>query len=206
MIEASALELTEIYPGLEVHGVVGDFAHDLHRIPAGDHRLFVFLGGTIGNLYPNERADFLGRLRGLMADGDRLLVGTDLVKGTETLEAAYNDRAGVTAEFNRNVLSVLNDSVGADFDPDAFEHVAFFDADNSWIEMRLRSTRDQRVRVSGCDLAVDFAAGEEMRTEISTKFTREGIERELATAGLELDAFHTDDEGLFGLSVAALPG
>ena len=206
VIEASALELTEIYPGLEVHGVVGDFAHDLHRIPAGDHRLFVFLGGTIGNLYPNERADFLGRLRGLMADGDRLLVGTDLVKGTETLEAAYNDSAGVTAEFNRNVLSVLNDSVGADFDPDAFEHVAFFDADNSWIEMRLRSTRDQRVRVSGCDLAVDFAAGEEMRTEISTKFTREGIERELAPAGLELDAFHTDDEGLFGLSVAALPG
>jgi L-histidine N-alpha-methyltransferase len=206
VIEASAIELTEMYPGLEVHGVVGDFAHDLHRIPRGDHRLFVFLGGTIGNFYPDERAEFLGRLRELMAGGDRLLVGTDLVKSTETLEAAYNDSAGVTAQFNRNVLSVLNDAVGADFDPQAFEHVAFFDEANSWIEMRLRSLRDQRVTISGCQLDVEFAAGEEMRTEISTKFTRERIEHELAAAGLELDAFHTDDDGLFGLSVAALPG
>jgi L-histidine Nalpha-methyltransferase len=203
VIEASAAELVEIYPGLEVHGVVGDFAHDLHRIPPGERRLFAFLGGTIGNLYPPERAEFLGRVRDLMTEGDRLLIGTDLVKDRAVLEAAYNDSAGVTAEFNRNALLVLNSSFDADFDADAFEHVAFFDEENSWIEMRLRSTCAQTVRIEAAGLDVAFAEGEELRTEVSTKFTRAGVERELAAVGLALEAFHTDADGLFGLSVAA---
>jgi L-histidine Nalpha-methyltransferase len=206
VIEASARELVEIYPGLTVHGVVGDFGNDLDSIPPGDHRLFAFLGGTIGNLHPAERAAFLGQLRDLMADGDRLLLGCDLVKDRAVLEAAYNDSEGVTAEFNRNVLRVLNRSLGGDFEPDSFEHVAFFDADSAWIEMRLRSTRPQTVRLEGASLDIRFEAGEDLRTEISAKFTRAGVEAELDAAGLRLEAFHTDAAGLFGLAVASLDG
>ena len=204
VVEACAAELTELYPGLAVHGVVGDFSRDLDRIPGGERRLFAFLGGTIGNLYPAERAEFLGRVAKLMAPGDRLLIGTDLVKDRALLEAAYNDSAGVTAEFNRNVLRVLNQSLDADFDPAAFEHVAFFDEANSWIEMRLRAKGAQTVRIAGAQLEVTFEDGEELRTEISSKFTRDAVARELRGAGLRLDAFHTDDGGLFGLAVAAL--
>ena len=163
-----------------------------------------FLGGTIGNLYPPERARFLERVRGLMTEGDRLLIGTDLVKDRAVLEAAYNDSAGVTAEFNRNVLRVLNESLEADFAPEAFEHVAFFDEANSWIEMRLRSNGAQTVRIEGAELEVTFEDGEELRTEISAKFTRDAVDRELHAAGLRLDDFHTDDGGLFGLAVASL--
>jgi L-histidine N-alpha-methyltransferase len=202
VIEASAGELTQMYPGLRVHGVVGDFGHDLHRIPPGDRRLFVFLGGTIGNLYPPERAEFLARLRALMSPSDRLLLGTDLVKDKRVLEAAYNDSEGVTAEFNRNALHVLNARVGADFDPQAFEHRAFYDERNSWIEMRLRSTCDQTVRLETANIDVHFAAGEELRTEISTKFTRAGVEQELSDADLVLEKFYTDEDDLFGLSLA----
>ena len=204
MVEACADELTELYPGLDVHGVVGDFEQHLERVPDGERRLFAFLGGTIGNLYPAERAEFLAALRDLMGPTDRLVIGTDLVKDRAMLEAAYNDSLGVTAEFNRNVLRVLNDNLGADFDPDAFEHVAFFDEANSWIEMRLRANGAQRVRIDGAQLEVEFADGEEMRTEISAKFTREAVERELRAAGLGLDGFLTDGAGLFGLAFAAL--
>lgn len=206
VVEACAAELTELYPGLSVHGVVGDFGRDLDRIPAGDGRLFAFLGGTIGNLYPDERAEFLARVAGLMTSDDRLLIGTDLVKDRAVLEAAYNDSAGVTAEFNRNVLRVLNESLDADFDPAAFEHVAFFDEANSWIEMRLRSKGAQTVRIEGAQLEVTFEDGEELRTEISSKFTRDAVERELRDAGMRLDDFHTDGGGLFGLAVASLTG
>jgi L-histidine N-alpha-methyltransferase len=204
VVEACAAELTELYPGLSVHGVVGDFGRDLDRIPDGDGRLFAFLGGTIGNLYPPERAEFLARIAGLMTDADRLLIGTDLVKDRAVLEAAYNDSAGVTAEFNRNVLRVLNESLDADFDPTAFEHVAFFDEANSWIEMRLRAKGAQTVRIEGAALEITFEDGEELRTEISAKFTRDAVDRELCAAGMRLDAFHTDDGGLFGLAVASL--
>jgi L-histidine N-alpha-methyltransferase len=204
VVEACAAELTELYPGLHVHGVVGDFGHDLHRIPDGDGRLFAFLGGTIGNLHPAERAEFLGQVAALMDSRDRLLIGTDLVKDRAVLEAAYNDSAGVTAEFNRNVLRVLNDSLGADFDPAAFEHVAFFDEANSWIEMRLRANGAQTVRIEGAALELTFEDGEELRTEISAKFTRKAVDDELTAAGMRLDAFHTDDESLFGLAVASL--
>ena len=203
VVEACAEELTELYPGLAVHGVVGDFGRDLDRIPDGEGRLFAFLGGTIGNLYPDERAEFLARVASLLHGNDRLLIGTDLVKDRDVLEAAYNDSAGVTAEFNRNVLRVLNESLGADFDPAAFEHVAFFDEANSWIEMRLRAKGAQTVRIAGAALEVTFEDGEELRTEISAKFTRDAVERELATAGMRLDAFHTDEGGLFGLAVAS---
>jgi L-histidine N-alpha-methyltransferase len=203
VVEACAAELSELYPGLAVHGLVGDFGRDLERVPAGERRLFAFLGGTIGNLYPPERADFLARLRGLMGPGDRLVLGTDLVKDRAVLEAAYNDSAGVTAEFNRNVLRVVNAGLDADFDPEGFDHVAFFDADNSWIEMRLRAAGDQTVTIPGAGLTVDFAEGEEIRTEVSTKFTRARVERELLEADLRLDAFLTDDRGHFGLTLAS---
>ena len=203
VVERCAAELVELYPGLAVHGVVGDFEHHLGHIPPGERRLFAFLGGTIGNLYPPERAAFLRRVRRLMGPTDKLLIGTDLVKDRDVLEAAYNDSEGVTAEFNRNVLRVVNDGLGADFDPEAFEHVAFFDEANSWIEMRLRARGAQTVRVNGAQLEVSFSDGEEMRTEISAKFTRDGVERELEAAGMGLDGFYTDDDGLFGLASAS---
>ena len=203
VVRSCAIELVELYPGLRVHGVVGDFGRDLDRVPDGSRRLFAFLGGTIGNLYPGERAAFLAHLRAAMGPDDRLVIGTDLVKDRAVLEAAYNDSAGVTAEFNRNVLRVINAGLEADFDPEAFEHVAFFDEASSWIEMRLRANGAQRVRIDGADLEVTFADGEEIRTEISAKFTRTAVERELHTAGLRLDDFFTDGAGLFGLAFAS---
>jgi L-histidine N-alpha-methyltransferase len=202
VVEACAIELVELYPGLRVHGVVGDFGRDLRHIPDGRRRLFAFLGGTIGNLYPAARAAFLARLREEMGPDDRLVIGTDLVKDRGVLEAAYNDSAGVTAEFNRNVLRVINAGLEADFDPGAFEHVAFFDEANSWIEMRLRANGAQQVRIDGADLEITFADGEEIRTEISAKFTRAAVEREVTSAGLRLDRFFTDDSCLFGLAFA----
>jgi L-histidine Nalpha-methyltransferase len=204
VVEACAGELVELYPGLAVHGVVGDFGRDLEQIPAGDQRLFAFLGGTIGNLFPAERARFLARLRELMGPGDRLVIGTDLVKDRSVLEAAYNDAAGITAEFNRNVLRVINAGLAADFRPEAFEHVALFDEANSWIEMRLRANGAQRVRIDGADLELTFADGEEIRTEISAKFTEDAVERELHDAGMQLDRFFTDGSALFGLAFASL--
>ena len=203
VVETCADELLELYPGLTVHGLVGDFGRDLERVPDGQRRLFAFLGGTIGNLYPDERSEFLGRLRDLMSAEDRLVVGTDLVKDRTVLEAAYNDSAGVTADFNRNILRVVNDGLEADFDPHSFEHVAFFDEANSWIEMRLRANGAQDVRVRGADLTVTFRDGEEMRTEISAKFTRDAVEEELAGAGLRLDRFLTDKRELFGVALAS---
>ncbi len=203
VVEACESELTTAYPGLDVHGVVGDFGRDLHRIPGGDQRLFAFLGGTIGNLYPADRVAFLVGVRDLMQSHDRLIVGTDLVKDRSILEAAYNDSQGLTAEFNRNVLRVLNHGLDADFRPEAFEHVAFFDEASSWIEMRLRANGAQHVHIAGADLEVELADGEEVRTEVSTKFTREAVESELGEAGLRLERFFTDDGGLFGLALAA---
>jgi L-histidine Nalpha-methyltransferase len=203
VVHNCAVELVELYPGLRVHGVVGDFERDLDRVPAGERRLFAFLGGTIGNFYPEERAAFLARVRSLMSEGDHLLIGTDLVKDRRVLEAAYNDSQGVTAEFNRNILRVLNDGLEADFNPAAFEHVAFFDEANSWIEMRLRANGAQQVTIDGADLDIEFADGEEIRTEISSKFTREAIGRELAESGLHLDDFFTDEGGLFGVAFAS---
>ena len=197
--------LATAYPELELHGVVGDFEHHLPLLPGGGRRMVAFLGGTIGNLTPAERKRFLAELATGMAPGDSLLLGTDLVKDVDRLEAAYDDSAGVTAEFNRNVLRVINDRLGADFEPDRFQHVAFFDLDNEWIEMRLRARKTHRVRVPGCgDLVVAFEGGEEMRTEISAKFRRAGVEAELAGAGFELREWWTDAAGDFALSLSVV--
>ncbi|WAZ25633.1 L-histidine N(alpha)-methyltransferase [Streptomyces cinnabarinus] len=194
--------LIEERPGLDVHALIADFTGGLTLPDTPGPRLVAFLGGTIGNLLPAERADFLARVRALLAPGDALLLGTDLVKDEKVLVRAYDDAAGVTAEFNKNVLTVVNRELGADFDPGAFDHVALWDADNEWIEMRLRSRTAQTVKVPALDLAVDFAAGEELHTEISAKFRKEGVRAELAAAGLELSHWWTDEEGRFALSLS----
>ncbi|MDL4821326.1 L-histidine N(alpha)-methyltransferase [Actinomadura opuntiae] len=201
-LEEAAAGIAADHPGLTVRTVVADYEQHLHLLPAGERRLIAFLGGTIGNMPPAARIGFLGGLRATMSEGDYLLLGADLVKDTGRLVRAYDDAAGVTAEFNRNVLHVINRELDADFVPDAFEHVAAWDDTDEWIEMRLRSTRDQDVRVGGLDLEVSFAAGEEMRTEISSKFRRERLETELGAAGLELAEFWTDEAGDFSLSLA----
>jgi L-histidine N-alpha-methyltransferase len=188
--------------GIDVHAVVGDFERHLDRIPTGGRRIVAFLGGTIGNLPPARRADFLGRVATSLGPDDALLLGTDLVKDVARLEAAYDDAAGVTAEFNRNVLSVVDRELDANFVPGAFEHVARFDPEHEWIEMRLRATEAMEVRIDALDLDVSFAAGEEMRTEISAKFRRDRVEQELAAAGLTLVEWWTDGAGDFALSLA----
>ena len=203
VVERCAEELVETYPGLRVHGVVGDFEQHLERVPAGERPLVAFLGGTIGNFYPEPRAAFLASVRDLLGDDGRLLLGTDLVKDVGVIEAAYNDSAGVTAEFNRNVLSAINRELGANFEPEAFEHLAFWDAEASWIEMRLRAVSAQEVRIEDAGLELALDEGEEIRTEISTKFTQQRLEEELSEAGMRLEAFFTDDDGYFGLSLAA---
>jgi L-histidine N-alpha-methyltransferase len=186
-----------------VHGVVGDFQLHLGHVPDGDRRLIAFLGSTIGNLTPPERGRFLGAVREMMGPGDSFLLGTDLLKDVGMLEAAYNDSEGVTAAFNLNVLRVLNRELGADFDLDAFEHVATFDPGPSWVELRLRARAEQRVSIPGADLELTLAEGEEIRTEVSTKFTLDVLARELGEAGMELKGFFTDPAGMFGLSLAA---
>ena len=196
---AAAIELE--YPGVDVHAVVGDFERHLDRLPVGGTRLVAFLGSTIGNLDPHGRARFYRSIAAGLAPDDALLLGTDLVKDTRRLEAAYDDTAGVTAAFNRNVLSVLNRELAADFTPERFAHVARWNPAEEWIEMRLRSQATQTVRVNELDLEVEFADGEEMRTEISAKFRRERVEAELAAAGLALAAWWTDPGGDFALSL-----
>ena len=203
VVERCAHELRAAYPGLAVHGLIGDFARDLVHLPAGERRLFAFLGGTIGNFHPAERVEFLAMLRDLMGDGDRLLLGTDLVKEVDVIEAAYNDSQGVTAEFNRNALRVLNRELGGDFPPERFEHVAFYNAEESWIEMRLRSLDARVVTLRDAGIEVELEAGEEIRTEISAKFTPRRIAEELEAAGLGLDELWTDSGGRFALSLSA---
>ncbi|MFD5133127.1 L-histidine N(alpha)-methyltransferase [Streptomyces olindensis] len=189
-------------PGLDVHALIADFTAELTLPDAPGPRLVAFLGGTIGNLLPAERAAFLASVRALLSPGDALLLGTDLVKDEEVLVRAYDDAAGVTAAFNKNVLTVINRELGADFEPGAFDHVALWDAEHEWIEMRLRSRTAQTVKVPALDLAVDFAAGEELRTEVSAKFRQEGVRAELFAAGLDLAHWWTDGAGRFALSLS----
>jgi L-histidine Nalpha-methyltransferase len=206
-LQASAEALTRGYPGLEVTGLVGDFTQDLARVPRGRERLGLFLGSTIGNLTPDEWPEFLAGLGQTLVPGEAFLVGLDLVKDPAVLHAAYNDAAGVTAAFNKNVLLVLNDRLGADFDPDAFEHVAFFDRERSWIEMRLRARRAMRVRVPGADVTLDLPAGGEIHTEVSCKTTRPAFEAVLGRTGLVLERWFTDAEGWFAVALLrARPG
>ena len=206
MVAESVGALRAAYPGAGIEGVAGDFDHHLTEIPEpmdGVPRVVAFLGGTVGNFEPGSRRGFLRALADLLRPEDRLLLGTDLIKDVDVLEAAYNDAAGVTAEFNRNVLVVLNRELDADFDPELFDHVAFFDPQHEWIEMRLRANREHRVRVAALDLDISFARGEEMRTELSTKFTRERLEADLEAAGLALAEWMTDPDELYALSLSA---
>ncbi|MCQ4045871.1 L-histidine N(alpha)-methyltransferase [Streptantibioticus rubrisoli] len=201
-LEQAGRALLADYPGLNVHGLVADFQAELSLPDSAAPRLLAFLGGTIGNLRPAERAAFLKTVRTALGPHDALLLGTDLVKDERVLVAAYDDAAGVTAEFNKNVLSVLNRELGADFDPDDFDHVALWDRDEEWMEMRLRARRPLGVKVPALDLKVDFARGEEIRTEVSAKFRQAGVRRELAAAGMELAEWWTDPQGRFALSLA----
>lgn len=201
-IEQATTELAAEYPGAEVVGVVGDFHVHLGLLPAAGRRLVVFLGSTIGNLEPLERKRFLAELSAGMAPGDALLLGTDLVKPPARLRAAYDDSAGVTAAFNTNVLAVVNRELGADFDLSQFDHVARWDRHEAWMQMSVRSRRAQTVNVPGAGLSIELAAGEEIRTEISAKFTRPVVEAELAAAGLALERWWTDDAGDFAVSLA----
>jgi L-histidine N-alpha-methyltransferase len=205
MVREAALSLVDDYEGMEIHGVVADFQRHLDRVPpsvAGEPRLVALLGGTIGNFPPGTRRSLLRDAAALLGPADCFLLGTDLVKDPAIIEAAYDDGQGITAEFNRNVLHVMNRELGADFDPDAFDHVAFFDRRREWVEMRLRARRPMTVHVADLELQVEFAAGEELRTEISAKFTRERLERDYAAAGLELRGWYTDPEELFAVTLA----
>jgi L-histidine Nalpha-methyltransferase len=201
-IERAIPGLVARYPGLRVHGVVADFERHLDALPPEGPRLVAFLGGTIGNFEPAPRAAFLAAVGRILAPGDALLLGTDLVKDPARLVRAYDDAAGVTADFNRNVLRVINRELAATFDPDSFEHVAVWDAEREWIEMRLRARTSQRVEIAGLGLVVEFAAGEELRTEVSAKFRRDTVARELTAAGLRPSAWWTDAAGDFAVSLA----
>jgi L-histidine N-alpha-methyltransferase len=185
------------YTEARVAGIVGDFVHDLPALGPGGGRLLLFLAGTLGNLHPDDVPAFFRAAAAVLAPGDGFLVGVDLVKDPERLHAAYNDSAGVTAEFNLNILRVLNDRLGADLDPTAFEHVAFYDAERQWIEMRLRARRAVVARVPAAGVEIALAAGEEIRTELSCKYTRDSLSSRLAGTGLLLDRWTTDPESLF---------
>lgn len=201
-LRAAAQSVAERYPGVSVHAVVGDFGRHLRHVPGGGRRLVAFLGSTIGNLHEHERVAFLDAVRMRMTGDDWLLLGTDLVKDSTRLEAAYNDAAGVTAAFNVNILSVLNRELQADFDTEQFEHVAHFDVEHEWIEMLLRSRRQQTVAIEALGLSVQFGKGELMQTEISAKFRRDGVERELEVAGFEMERWWLDSHGDFALSLS----
>jgi L-histidine N-alpha-methyltransferase len=202
MLSAAATAIQREYPDIEIAAVCGDFEEHLSEIPDGGRRLFVFLGSTIGNLTADPRAEFLAALAAVMRPGDSLLLGTDLVKDTGRLVAAYDDAAGVTAQFNRNVLAVINRELDADFDVDAYRHVARWNADDERMEMWLRAESAQRVRIAAVDLTVEFAAGEEILTEVSCKFRADAVADELARAGLRPTRWWTDNAGDFGLSLA----
>jgi L-histidine N-alpha-methyltransferase len=203
MVRSCAESLVDEYPGLRVHGVIGDFERHLRHVPrAAGPRIVAFLGGTIGNFPPGSRRRVLREIARLLGPQDHLLLGTDLVKDPRTLQAAYDDSQGLTAEFNRNVLHVLNRELEAEFDPEDFDHVALFDTEQEWIEMRLRARRELRSRVRALNMTVHFEAGEELRTEISAKFTPERVEQDLAAAGLEIVRWLTDPEERFALTLS----
>jgi L-histidine N-alpha-methyltransferase len=202
ILSAAATAIQREYPDIEIAAVCGDFEEHLPEIPGGGRRLFVFLGSTIGNLNRGPRAEFLAALAAALRPGDSLLLGTDLVKDVSRLVRAYDDATGVTAQFNRNVLAVINRELDADFDVDAFRHVASWNSEEERMEMWLRAERAQRVRIGALDLTVEFAAGEQLLTEVSCKFRAEAVAAELAQAGLRRIRWWTDDAGDFGLSLS----
>jgi L-histidine N-alpha-methyltransferase len=201
-LRSSLGALTAAYPGLRARGIAGDFLRDIPEVgKSHGRRMMGFLGGTIGNLDPDRVPAFFAAAASVLEPGDTFLLGADLEKGVARLEAAYNDRAGVTAEFNRNLLRVINARLEADFDVAAFEHVAFYDESRHWIEMRLRATRATSVRIPSAGVARTFDRGDEIRTEISCKYTRERLSGLLADSGLAVEAWHTDDAGQFAVTL-----
>jgi L-histidine N-alpha-methyltransferase len=195
-------DLRASYPSLDVRGIVSDFTDTLRTLPTGGRRTIAFLGGTLGNMAPAERADFLHDIADTLEVGEFLLLGVGLVIDPAVMVPAYDDAAGVTAQFNLNVLSVLNENLDSAFDSADFEHVALWNDTDEWIEMRLRARRAHTVRIEGLGLDVSFAEGEEMRTEISAKFRRDGITKELADAGFGVGQFWTDEHERFALILA----
>jgi L-histidine N-alpha-methyltransferase len=205
-LRESGRALTVAYPGLRVHAIVGDYDLDLERLPDGDRRLVAFLGSTLGNFTRPHARQFVERLGGVLRHGEHFLLGADLVKPVELIEAAYNDSAGITAEFNRNVLHVINRELDADFDPAAFEHLAFFNAEQSQIEAYLRSRRRQRVTLRKLGSSFDFGEGETIHTEISRKFTYEELEDLLEGGGFEVRRWYTPADDSFVLALAEKTG
>jgi L-histidine N-alpha-methyltransferase len=203
MVEHSAERLSEAYPWLEIHAVVGDFERHLEKVPVGENRLVALLGSTIGNLTRSHAVEFLKEIRELLDERGHLLLGTDLVKERAVLEAAYNDSQGVTADFNRNVLHVINHQLGGDFDPEAFEHVAVYNEGRERMEIYLESTRSQKVTLRDLDLEVSFEKDERMRTEVSCKYTRSSVNAMLDEAGLSLDDWFTAPDRAYALSLAS---
>jgi L-histidine N-alpha-methyltransferase len=203
IVERAARELIDAFPGLTVHAVIGSFDTHMDRIPRFGRQLIAFLGSTIGNFDDQEQARFLSTVRRLLHPGDAFLLGVDLVKDPGELTAAYNDAAGLTAEFNRNMLAVLNHELEADFELRAFEHAAVYNAAQTRIEMYLRSTHDQWVRIPGAGLRIHFDDGERLRTEISVKFTRPMVEAALARAGMRVTGWYTDSRARFALVLGA---
>lgn len=197
----SVQRLQAAYPHVRVRGVQADFIDDLEVLGPQDGRLLLFFGGTVGNLHPSELPDFFRRASRVLGAGDTFLVGIDVVKERARLDAAYNDSAGITARFNLNVLSVVNERLGANFDLSAFEHVAFYDEENAWIEMRLRARRPSRVRIPLAGLTLHLERGQEIRTELSCKYTRESFAARLWSTGLRLEHWYTDPEELFALAL-----
>ena len=201
-LRSAATTLAEEYDDLDIHLVIGDFHQHLAEIPTEGRRMVAFLGGTIGNLNPAQRARFLFDLNCTMSSDDSLLLGTDLVKDPKRLVAAYDDAAGVTADFNRNVLHVLNEQLGGDFDPDNFRHVALWNEVEQWIEMRLRAQEAADVSLAGAGITVRFDEGEDLLTEISSKFTPERVEHELSEAGFVVEEMWGAEDGEFLLSLS----
>ncbi|MFF0816063.1 L-histidine N(alpha)-methyltransferase [Rhodococcus sp. NPDC003318] len=201
-LDSAVHQLAREFPSLTVHGIVSDFTETLHNLPRGGRRMIAFLGGTLGNLVPEERAEFLGSVAAVLEEGEQLLLGVGLVTDPAVMVPAYDDAAGVTARFNLNVLSVLNDRLGANFDPTAFRHVALWDERNQWIEMRLEATESVEVWIPELDLGVNFTEGEQIRTEISAKFHVDGICKELDAAGFGSDRVWTDPRERFALVLA----
>jgi L-histidine N-alpha-methyltransferase len=198
----AATTLSDEFGTLDIHLVIGDFHQHLAEIPTEGRRMVAFLGGTIGNLNPAQRARFLFDLNCTMSSDDSLLLGTDLVKDRRRLVAAYDDAAGVTADFNRNVLHVLNEQLGGDFDPTHFRHVALWNEEEQWIEMRLRAKEATEISLAGAGITVRFDEGEDLLTEISAKFTPDKVKEELHEAGFVLEDMWGADEGEFLLTLA----
>ncbi|MEE8331030.1 MAG: L-histidine N(alpha)-methyltransferase [Acidimicrobiia bacterium] len=202
-LRAAALELCTAYTWLEVDGLVGDYVADLHRVRRRGRRLIAFLGSTIGNYVPTLRYSLLREVAAALEPGDGFLLGVDLVKDEATMIAAYDDAAGVSAEFNRNILRVVNRELDGDIAIEAFDHVTRFDSTFSCMSQSLRANREVVANLRALDLAVTFLDGEEIHTEVSCKFTREQVEREFAAAGLRVDDWLTDDDGRFAMALAS---